>query len=64
MVANVTARTLPSDTEFEEKKDELRAEARRAKQFELRDQFLKSLRKSGKVVINDQAIDQVLGPAS
>ncbi len=64
VVANVTARTLPSDTEFAEKKEQLRAEARTAKQFELRDQFLKSLRKSGTVVVNDSAIDQVLGPAS
>jgi peptidyl-prolyl cis-trans isomerase D len=64
VVANVTARQQPSDAEYEQKKEELRAEARRAKQFELRDQFLKSLRKSGTVVVNDAAIEEVLGPAT
>ncbi|MGA9526318.1 MAG: SurA N-terminal domain-containing protein [Myxococcaceae bacterium] len=64
VVANVTSRQLPSDAEYEQKKEELRAEARRAKEFELRDQFIKSLRESGKVVVNDAAIDQVLGPAT
>jgi peptidyl-prolyl cis-trans isomerase D len=64
VVVSVTKRTLPSDAEFEKQKAALHADARRAKQFELRDAFLKALRKQGEVKTNDEALEQALGPAT
>jgi peptidyl-prolyl cis-trans isomerase D len=64
VVATITERKQPADEDFEAQKEELRAEARQAKQYELREQFLKSLREQGRVVMNQDAVDQLLGPAS
>jgi peptidyl-prolyl cis-trans isomerase D len=64
VVANVTDRKLPSESDFEKHKESLQAEARRAKQFELRDEFLKALKKQGDVKTNDEALETALGPAT
>ena len=64
VVATVTERQQPSDSEFDQQKEQLRADAREAKQIEVRQQFLKTLREQGKVVTNQAAIDEVLGPAT
>lgn len=62
VVVKVTERKLPSDADYAKDKDTLRADARRAKEFELRDAFLKSLKKSADVKTNDALIEEVLGP--
>ncbi|HZA13421.1 MAG TPA: SurA N-terminal domain-containing protein [Myxococcaceae bacterium] len=64
VVAAVTKRALPSDTEFEKQKETLLVEARRAKEYELREAFLKALRKRGEVKTNGAAVEQALGPAT
>lgn len=56
VVAQVTERQKATDEEFAKKKDELREQARRAKQIELEDSFLKSLRKQGTVTQNNELI--------
>jgi peptidyl-prolyl cis-trans isomerase D len=61
VVAQVTERQLPDDTNFAAKKEELRKQALQAKQYEVADSFLKQLKKSGKVETNTEAIDQVVG---
>ncbi|WP_224245849.1 peptidylprolyl isomerase [Hyalangium gracile] len=61
VVAQVTERQKPSDEEFTKKKDELREQARRAKQIELEDSFIKALRKQGTVVTNNEAVQTVIG---
>lgn len=60
VVASVEERKLPSDTDFETQKTQLKTEAVKGKQFEVREGFLKSLKQSGTVVTNDSAIDQVI----
>ncbi len=62
VLVQVTARHKPADADFESQRDTLFADARRAKQMELRDSFLRALREKGEVVTNEQAIDEVLGP--
>ena len=61
VVAQVTERQKASDEEFTSKKDELREQARRAKQIEVEESFLKALRKKGTVVNNTEAIESVTG---
>ncbi len=61
IVAQVVERKKPSDDEFNQKKEELRAQARQAKQIELTESFLKALKKGGQVVTNTEAIDTVVG---
>ena len=61
IVAQVTERQLPNDANFTQKKEELRNQAQRAKQYEVADSFLKSLRKSSQVVTNTEVINQVVG---
>ncbi|HYO59691.1 peptidylprolyl isomerase [Archangium sp.] len=61
IVAQVTERQLPDDANFAKKKDELHKQAQKAKQYEVADSFVKSLRKSGKVETNPTAIDQIAG---
>lgn len=63
VIAEVTAREKPADTAFEQDKERLTAQARQAKQMELRDSYLKALREQGKVVVYDEAIEDALGPA-
>jgi peptidyl-prolyl cis-trans isomerase D len=64
VVLHVTDRKLPSDEDFEKQKESLWAEARRAKQLELRGEFLKALKKQGDVRTNDAAVEEALGVAS
>jgi peptidyl-prolyl cis-trans isomerase D len=61
VVAQVVDRKKPNDAEFDKQKDELRAQARQAKQIELQESFVKALRKSGQVTTHTEVIDQVLG---
>jgi peptidyl-prolyl cis-trans isomerase D len=61
VVAQVTERNLPDDTHFAEKKAELQTQARRAKEYELTDAYLKALQKQGKVVKNTEAINTLVG---
>lgn len=61
VVAEVTDRQKASDEEFTKKKDELREQARRAKQIEMEESFLKALRKQATVVNNTAAIEGVTG---
>lgn len=61
VVAQVTERKKATDEDFTAKKTELREQARRAKQIELEDSFLKALRKQGTVVQNTEAIEAVIG---
>jgi peptidyl-prolyl cis-trans isomerase D len=58
-VVVVNERHKPSDEEFLAMKPQLTTEATKAKQFELREAFVKSLRKQAAVVQNNQAIDKV-----
>ncbi len=53
-VVVVTARKRPTDADFVSKKEVLRAEAVKGKQFELRDAYLKALKKQGSVVTNTE----------
>lgn len=59
-IAEVTARTLPSEDEFKKQQDTLLAEARQAKAAELQGAFVKSLRESAQIEKNDQAINDLL----
>ncbi|PTL77434.1 peptidylprolyl isomerase [Vitiosangium sp. GDMCC 1.1324] len=61
VVAQVTERQLPDDAKFAEKKEELRKQALKAKEYEVADSFLKSLKKTGKVETHTSVIDQVAG---
>lgn len=61
VVAQVTERKKPDDAEFTQKKDELRTQARKAKEIELQEAFVRALRKSGDVKTNPDALDMVLG---
>jgi peptidyl-prolyl cis-trans isomerase D len=61
VVATVTERKQPADADFEAKKEELRAEARSAKEFELQDSYVKQLKKDANVVVNEQVVSEVIG---
>lgn len=61
VVAVVDERKLPSDADFESQKVQLKTEAVKGKQFEVREGFLKSLKQVGTVVTNDSAINKVIG---
>jgi peptidyl-prolyl cis-trans isomerase D len=61
VVAVVDERKSPNDADFEAQKAQLKVEAVKGKQFEVREGFLKSLKQGGVVVTNDQAIDKVIG---
>jgi peptidyl-prolyl cis-trans isomerase D len=61
VVATVDERKQPSDADFETQKAQLKIEAIKGKQFEVREGFLKSLKQVGTVVTNDSAIDKVIG---
>jgi peptidyl-prolyl cis-trans isomerase D len=57
VVAAVDVRKLATDDEFSKEKDKLRAEAVRAKQVEVRESYLKALKKDGQVKLNEDAIN-------
>jgi peptidyl-prolyl cis-trans isomerase D len=61
IIAQVTERQLADDTNFAQKKEELRKQAQQAKQYEVADSFLKALRKRGQVQTNTEALNQVIG---
>ncbi len=56
LIAAVTERKTPSDAEFASQKAQLRVEAIKGKQYEMREAFLKSLRASAEVISNDSVI--------
>jgi len=60
-VIMVDERKTPSDADYEAEKAQLRIEAIKGKQYEVREAFLKSLKQSGTVVTNEKAIDKLLG---
>ncbi len=60
-VVEVTERKLPSDADFEKQKAQLKLEATKAKQFETREAFLKTLKGSGKIITNEIAVAKVVG---
>jgi peptidyl-prolyl cis-trans isomerase D len=61
VVAQVTERKKASPEDFTQQKEELYEQARRAKQIELEQSYLKTLRETGKVVTNTEAIESVVG---
>src|SRR5690606_12174775 len=61
VVAEVRTRTLPSSEAFASQEASLREEARRAKQYELRDAYVKQLREDARIVVNDQTVDAAVG---
>ncbi len=61
VVAVVDERKVPSDANFEQQKAQLKLEAVKGKQFEVREGYLKALKQSGTVVTNDSAIDKIVG---
>ncbi len=62
VIAQVTTREKPADAAFDADKEKLTAQARQAKQMELRDSYVKALREKGDVKVNDEAIEDALGP--
>lgn len=58
----VTDRKQASQEDYEKQKEQLVTQARRAKEFELRDAFLKSLKASSDVKMNDATIEEIIGP--
>lgn len=58
VVVAVTSRKKPSESEYESKKAELANEAVKGKQFELRESFVKSLRKQAAVTLNNSAVEK------
>jgi peptidyl-prolyl cis-trans isomerase D len=59
VLVQVTERLKPSDDQFTQQKTTLRSQAIQAKQLELRDSYLKALRKGADIQINDQAVGSV-----
>lgn len=57
----VTDRKVPSDDAFEKEKVELKLQAVKGKQFEVREAFLKALKETGTVVTNEKAVDKIIG---
>ena len=60
----VDERKVPSDEDFAKQKDQLKLEAVKGKQFEVREAFLKALKQSGTVVVNDDAIKKIISGES
>lgn len=58
-VIAVDVRVRPTDTDFATQKQQMKVEAIKGKQFELREAFIKSLKQTGSVVVNDRVIDQL-----
>ncbi len=61
VVATVDERARPNDSEFEKQKAQLKNEAIKGKQFELREAFVKSLKSAGTVVVNTPAVEKAMG---
>ena len=60
-IVAVTERKLTSDADFEKQKAQLKVEAIKGKQFEVRESFLKSLKASAQVVQDEAVINKVIG---
>jgi peptidyl-prolyl cis-trans isomerase D len=60
VLATVTERKQPTDDDFAKQKSQLTQEALKAKQFEVREAFIKALKQGSQVVNNDQAINGVI----
>ena len=60
-VVCVDERKLTSDGEFAKQKTQLQVEAIKAKQYETREAFKKTLKQTGTVVTNQKALDRVIG---
>jgi len=58
-VISVDTRVRPTDSDFETQKQQMKVEAIKGKQFELREAFMKSLKQRGQVTVNDHVIDQL-----
>ena len=58
-VVSVESRSRPTDTDFDTQKQQMKVEAIKGKQFELREAFMKSLKQTGSVVVNDRVIDKL-----
>lgn len=61
VVAEVRGRTLPSAESFASQEASLREEASRAKQYELRDAYVRQLREEATIVIHEQTVDAAVG---
>lgn len=59
VLVSVTERKVPSDDDFAKQKETLRGEAIKAKQFEARDAYLKSLKAGAQIVQNDRIINEI-----
>lgn len=59
VVVAVTERSKPSDDDYQKQKAQMTTEAIKGKQFELREAFVKSLRKQAQVVQNNPAIERI-----
>lgn len=60
-VVEVTQRSVPSPEDFEKQKDTLRSEARQGKQTELRESFVRALRKTAQIETNADAVGTITG---
>lgn len=60
VLVNVTERKVPSDSEFDTQKEQLKTEALKAKQYEVREAYVKALKQGAKVVQNEAAINRVV----
>ena len=58
-LVQVTERQHPSDAEFASQKEKLTSDALQAKQAELRDSYLKALKKGAKIQQNEDALAQI-----
>lgn len=61
VIARATLRKRATEADYAAKKDEFRNEAVTAKKFELREQYLKSLREKGNVKLHQEIVDQLVG---
>jgi peptidyl-prolyl cis-trans isomerase D len=62
VVADLTVRTKPTDAEFVAQQESLKHEALQAKRIELRESFLRAVRKSSAIVTNDSVLEQGNAP--
>ncbi len=58
-VLSVDSRSKPSDDDLDKQRAQMKVEAIKAKQFELREAFMKSLKQTGTVVVNDRVLDKI-----
>ena len=60
-IITVTERKLTSEETFTSGKDDLTLQVEKAKQYEVRESFLKALHQAGTVITNDKSVDRVVG---